>query len=113
MVHILVGVISQEGLIRTAINCCLYLTGFIWCFLIFESLKLIISEARPNFWAICAPNIAPSDHMVVTYLDCSNPLNVTKIELMETMKSFPSGHAMWSIYAAVSSIILYFRHLNN
>ncbi|KAK8373927.1 hypothetical protein O3P69_011254 [Scylla paramamosain] len=71
--------------------------GGLFMYFTTDLIKTVVGEARPNFWALCQPNLTEHQcgqmYTKVTWEDCTNPYNLRHWRLAETMKSFPSGHA--------------------
>ncbi|XP_045119409.1 phospholipid phosphatase 1-like [Portunus trituberculatus] len=79
--------------------------GCLFMYFTTDLIKTVVGEARPNFWALCQPNL--TDHQcsqvytTVTWKDCTNPYKLRHWRLAETMKSFPSGHAAISVFSSL------------
>ncbi|KAK7080928.1 hypothetical protein SK128_011349 [Halocaridina rubra] len=73
------------------------LIGALFTYFTNDLLKILTGEPRPLFWHVCAPNI--SDDLCkqglvsVTWENCTNPKDFSPGKVVDTMKSFPSGHA--------------------
>lgn len=63
-------------------------------------LKNLVGAHRPIFFQICQPdkaqNCTKGDYISPDY-ECTNPI-ATEFLLFEVRRSFPSGHAMTSVY---------------
>lgn len=83
--------------------------GGLFMFLINDIAKIATSEARPSFWSLCSPNITDEQcqqqYVSISWKDCTNPLNLPHARLVDTMKSFPSGHASVSVYYSLIMIV--------
>lgn len=81
------------------------IVGALFMYFVTDLLKTTIGEARPNFWALCQPNLTEQQcsqpYTKVTWEDCANPYNLKHWRLAETMKSFPSGHASISVFSSI------------
>ncbi|KAB7507842.1 Phospholipid phosphatase 1, partial [Armadillidium nasatum] len=86
-----------------------YFIGNLFSLCIVEILKSTVSEPRPNFMSTCSPNLTEEvcKHQYVvrwihiTYENCTNPMKLSHVRLLDTMKSFPSGHASISVFTAL------------
>lgn len=71
--------------------------GQLVALLIIEFFKMTVSEARPHFMQTCKPNISEelcaNGYVQLTWQNCTNPFDLSKGHVLDTMKSFPSGHA--------------------
>lgn len=79
--------------------------GGLFMYFTTDLIKTVVGEARPNFWALCQPNLTEHQcgqmYTKVTWEDCTNPYNLRHWRLAETMKSFPSGHASISVFSSI------------
>uniref|UniRef100_A0A6P7F1X0 Phospholipid phosphatase homolog 1.2 homolog isoform X1 n=2 Tax=Diabrotica virgifera virgifera TaxID=50390 RepID=A0A6P7F1X0_DIAVI len=83
-------------------------TGCILVLLLTEFAKILVGEHRPHFLDVCAPDTATScraNEYVDTYI-CTNP-KYSKYFLIDSSKSFPSGHSSvsWFIGAFSAYVI--------
>ncbi|KAL4217793.1 hypothetical protein ACF0H5_022532 [Mactra antiquata] len=81
-----------------AATCTLFLT---------ETTKLLCGRLRPNFISVCKPNFATLNcsHGYVYVTDDMCTLDSTEKRLLDSRKSFPSGHASLAAFGAVYVII--------
>ncbi|XP_056632238.1 phospholipid phosphatase 1-like isoform X2 [Diorhabda sublineata] len=79
-------------------------TGCILVLLLTEVAKILVGEHRPHFFDVCAPDTAknclPSEY-IDTYT-CTNP-NYSKYFLVDSSRSFPSGHSSISWFIGTFS----------
>ncbi|KAK7080927.1 hypothetical protein SK128_011348 [Halocaridina rubra] len=83
--------------------------GGLFMFVINDFMKIFTSEARPSFWSSCSPDVSNeqcrNEYITVSWKDCTNPYNLTRGRLVDSMKSFPSGHASVSVYSSLFMIV--------
>ncbi|XP_018023042.1 phospholipid phosphatase 1 isoform X2 [Hyalella azteca] len=79
-------------------------SGQLLALLIVEFFKMTVSEARPHFMQTCRPDLSDQlcsmGYVEVTWRNCTNPLGLDKPHLLDSMKSFPSGHAALGAFIA-------------
>ncbi|KAF2353978.1 Phosphatidic acid phosphatase type 2/haloperoxidase [Trinorchestia longiramus] len=72
--------------------------------LVVEFFKMTVSEARPHFIQSCGPQLSDQlcnqGYVELTWENCTNPLHLSHPKLIDTMKSFPSGHAAMGAFIA-------------
>lgn len=77
-----------------------YFTVYMICIIFSTLLKNLIGAHRPIFFQICQPDKAVNctiGHFVNSDYECTNPV-ATEFFLFEIRRSFPSGHAVVSVY---------------
>ncbi|XP_071545338.1 phospholipid phosphatase 1-like isoform X2 [Panulirus ornatus] len=83
--------------------------GGLFMFFINDVAKTVTSEPRPHFWDTCSPNITSEQcqqqYVTVTWRDCTNPYQLSHPRLIDSMKSFPSGHASLSVFSSIFMIV--------
>ncbi|XP_042212997.1 phospholipid phosphatase 2-like isoform X2 [Homarus americanus] len=91
--------------------------GGLFMYFINDVAKTVTAEARPNFWDSCRPNITEEHcqqkYIMLTWRDCINPYGLSHPRLVDTMKSFPSGHASISVFSSVFMIVYIKQRLWN
>ncbi|XP_045599723.1 phospholipid phosphatase 2 isoform X1 [Procambarus clarkii] len=91
--------------------------GGLFMFFINDVVKTVVGEARPHFWDTCRPNITSvqcqQQYISVTWHDCTNPYGLSHPKLVDSMKSFPSGHASISVFSSIFMIVYIKQRLWN
>jgi len=77
------------------------LLGELLVLMLTEFSKSIVSEARPHFWDTCKPNVSQAICDTGYIVDFSCTSNFTKNQILDSQKSFPSGHTSVSVFAMV------------
>ncbi|XP_066986498.1 phospholipid phosphatase 2-like isoform X2 [Macrobrachium rosenbergii] len=106
----------RQGLRRSLRYLADLLIGFVFVYYITEIMKVITGEPRPHFWNVCAPNVTSECHQPyirITWKDCTNPLGKSKRRVIDSMKSFPSGHATLSVFSTVFMVVYIKQRLWN
>lgn len=87
-----------------------FLKGLLLTTFVNEVIKVIVAEPRPHFYETCNPDltgqICPTGNSFIYYTDihCHNTNSAgdgVAVRITDSMKSFPSGHAQLSAYAAI------------
>lgn len=93
--------------------------GGLFMFFINDLTKTVVGEARPHFWDTCKPNITSEQcklqygYVTVTWHNCTNPYGLSHPRLVDSMKSFPSGHASLSVFSSIFMIVYIKQRLWN
>ncbi|CAL4115912.1 unnamed protein product [Meganyctiphanes norvegica] len=81
------------------------LVGGLMLFFVNDIIKTFVSEARPHFWQTCQPDLSEGackeKKIYINWQNCTNPGNLHFAYLVDSMKSFPSGHSSISVYSGV------------
>ncbi|KAK3881198.1 hypothetical protein Pcinc_014351 [Petrolisthes cinctipes] len=89
--------------------------GGLFMYFLTDATKVAVGEPRPNFWETCRPNITLEQchekYIRVSWRDCTNPLQLSHSNLVDTMKSFPSGHAAVSVFSSIFMIVYIHQRL--
>lgn len=84
--------------------------GLSLCILFYETAKYCVGSLRPHFFAVCRPSIdlknCTNRYTYITDYNCTAPENDL---LIDSRKSFPSGHASISWYGMTFLVI--YNHL--
>lgn len=84
-----------------------------WYYLIFvvEVLKMLVGEPRPHFLDSCRPanlhNCTPGSYQ--QSYECTNR-DLSRFYVLDSDKSFPSGHAALSMFTATFLTVSYYYH---
>lgn len=88
------------------------LSGLLFATFLNEVLKTLVAEPRPHFLDTCRPiglNCSQPGQFIPYYqVNCSlinSPRNGVPRAISDAMKSFPSGHAQLSTFAAVFMVV--------
>lgn len=82
-----------------------YVYGYLLVTLLSQLLKLCVGQLRPNFLAVCQPNVNLDNCTgFIESFECTNK-NATRRELMNARESFPSGHASLAFYFATFLVL--------
>lgn len=65
--------------------------------------KYFVPELRPNFLDVCRPNYTICEGYMTDY-ECTNKA-MSKNDIIDTMRSFPSGHAAICMFSALYTVL--------
>ncbi|XP_018906456.1 phospholipid phosphatase homolog 1.2 homolog isoform X2 [Bemisia tabaci] len=81
-----------------------YFIGLLFCYVIIDVAKVIVGEPRPHFLDTCQPAQAVNcTQGYIAHYTCTNKM-LSGYLIRDSYKSFPSGHAAFSVYSAVFTI---------
>lgn len=88
-----------------------YLHGLCFTFLITDLAKYLFGEPRPHFLHTCLPreSLNCTVGQYFDHYECTN--NLSRHQLVDSFKSFPSGHAAFSCYFAVYFLVYFTRQI--
>ncbi|XP_042888721.1 phospholipid phosphatase 2-like isoform X1 [Penaeus japonicus] len=99
----------REGLSRSWSYTGDIFVGGLFMFFLNDLAKTTVSEPRPHFWDTCRPNITEEQcrqpYVILSWRDCTNPLKQSHPRLIDSMKSFPSGHASLSVFSSIFMMV--------
>ncbi|XP_037793355.1 phospholipid phosphatase 2-like [Penaeus monodon] len=99
----------REGLSRSWSYTGDIFVGGLFMFFLNDLAKTTVSEPRPHFWDTCRPNITAEQcrqpFVILSWRDCTNPLKQSHPRLIDSMKSFPSGHASLSVFSSIFMMV--------
>lgn len=88
------------------------------CLIVTDIIKASIGRLRPHFIDACSPDVLRnktcasfSPYLYITDYRCTNPHKLPNNKIIDTHKSFPSGHASMSLCTCVFLLIYIWRRL--
>ncbi|XP_037049001.1 putative phosphatidate phosphatase [Bradysia coprophila] len=97
----------KKRLLRTTVRCLQWIVYYYTTLMILNIflilLKNLVGGLRPMFLQLCQPDLAVNctvGQFIDSDYECTNPVT-TELLLFEIRRSFPSGHAMASVYITV------------